>query len=138
MRKWLKELVENQYLPAIAALEDSSLGRSEAQRWAKLMKEQWATHGLKALKQQRNLMTEVRAARRGPEWGPELGGPAEEIPLPLHGGRGRLARRAPLLHRLSFSTQFLAFWCVSSSEGVIDMTSRNLGSASSGSESFMA
>ncbi len=60
MRKWLKELVDTQYLPAIAVLEDSPLGRSEAQRWAKLMKEQWVAHGMKALKQQRNLMTEVR------------------------------------------------------------------------------
>lgn len=38
MRKWLKELVDNQYLPAIAALPDSSLGCSEAECWAKLMK----------------------------------------------------------------------------------------------------
>lgn len=41
----LKELVDNQYLPAIAALEDSPRGRSEAQRWAKLIKEHWAAHG---------------------------------------------------------------------------------------------
>ncbi len=64
MRKWLKELVDNHYLPAIAALQDSPDARSEAERWAKLMKDQWAAHGMKALKQQRNLMTDVRGEIR--------------------------------------------------------------------------
>ena len=62
MRKWLQELVDKQYLPAIAALQDTPEGRAAAQTWADWMKQQWANHGLKALKQQRNLMTDVRNA----------------------------------------------------------------------------
>ena len=62
MRKWLQELVDKQYLPAIAGLQDTPEGRAEAQTWADWMKDQWADHGLKALKQQRNLMTDVRNA----------------------------------------------------------------------------
>ena len=62
MRKWLQELVDKQYLPAIAALQDTPEGRAEAQTWADWMKDQWADHDLKALKQQRNLMTDVRNA----------------------------------------------------------------------------
>lgn len=61
MRKWLEELV-NQYLEAIANLEDTPLGYAEAARWADWMKSQWAAHGLNTLKQQRNLMTDVRNA----------------------------------------------------------------------------
>ncbi|MDJ0705700.1 MAG: protelomerase family protein [Leptolyngbyaceae cyanobacterium MO_188.B28] len=62
MRKWLQALVDNHYLPAIAVLPDTPAGRAEAQTWADWMKQKWADHGLKALKQQRNLMTEVRNA----------------------------------------------------------------------------
>ena len=62
MRKWLQKLVDNHYLPAIASLPDTPEGRAEAQTWADWMKQKWADHGLKALKQQRNLMTEVRNA----------------------------------------------------------------------------
>ena len=61
MRKWLQKLVD-QYLPAISDLEDTPEGRAEAQVWADWMKDQWAIHGLMALKQQRNLMTDVRNA----------------------------------------------------------------------------
>ena len=61
MRKWLQKLVD-QYLSAIAALQDTPQGRAKAQTWADWMKDQWADHGLKALKQQRNLMTDVRNA----------------------------------------------------------------------------
>ena len=62
MRKWLQALVDNHYLPAIASLPDTPEGRAEAQTWADWMKQKWADHGLRALKQQRNLMTEVRNA----------------------------------------------------------------------------
>ena len=62
MRKWLQTLIETDYLPAITALEDTPEGRADAQVWADWMKQKWADHGLKALKQQRNLMTEVRNA----------------------------------------------------------------------------
>lgn len=61
MRKWLKELVD-QYLEVIANLEDTPVGYAEAARWADWMKSQWAAHGLNTLKQQRNLMTDVRNA----------------------------------------------------------------------------
>ena len=61
MRKWLKELVD-QYLEAIANIEDTPVGYAEAKRWADWMKSQWAAHGLNTLKQQRNLMTDVRNA----------------------------------------------------------------------------
>ena len=61
MRKWLEELVD-QYLEAIANLEDTPVGYAEAARWADWMKSQWAAHGLNTLKQQRNLMTDVRNA----------------------------------------------------------------------------
>ncbi len=61
MRKWLKELVD-QYLEAIANLENTPVGYAEAARWADWMKSQWAAHGLNTLKQQRNLMTDVRNA----------------------------------------------------------------------------
>ena len=70
MRKWLEKLIAEEYMPAIAALKDTPEGRSEAQGWANWMKKQWAKHGLKALKQQRNLMTDVRRAikeRLGPD-----------------------------------------------------------------------
>ena len=62
MRKWLLELVDKQFMPAISALQDTPEGRAEALTWADWMKDQWADHGLKALKQQRNLMTDVRNA----------------------------------------------------------------------------
>ncbi len=61
MRKWLQELVD-QYLEAIINLEDTPEGRAEAERWSDWMKSQWATHGMQTLKQQRNLMTDVRNA----------------------------------------------------------------------------
>lgn len=61
MRKWLEELVD-QYLEKIANLEDTPIGYAEAARWADWMKSQWAAHGLNTLKQQRNLMTDVRNA----------------------------------------------------------------------------
>lgn len=61
MRKWLKELV-SEYLEVIASLEDTPVGWAEAERWSDWMKSQWADHGMQTLKQQRNLMTDVRNA----------------------------------------------------------------------------
>ena len=61
MRKWLKELVE-QYLKEVANLEETPDGRAEAKQWSQWMKSQWVAHGMKTLKQQRNLMTDVRNA----------------------------------------------------------------------------
>lgn len=62
-RKWLQRLID-QYIPAIARLEDTPEGRVVAQERSQWMKDQWAKHGLKALKQQRNLMTDVRNAMK--------------------------------------------------------------------------
>lgn len=61
MRKWLQTLVD-QFLPAVDALQDTPEGRAEAIVWATWMRQQWAEHGLVELKQQRNLMTDVRNA----------------------------------------------------------------------------
>lgn len=61
MRKWLQTLVD-QLLPAVASLQDTPEGRVEAVKWATWMRQQWAEHGLVELKQQRNLMTDVRNA----------------------------------------------------------------------------
>ncbi len=61
MRKWLQTLV-NQFLLAVELLQDTPEGRAEAIRWAAWMRQQWVEHGLVELKQQRNLMTDVRNA----------------------------------------------------------------------------
>ncbi len=60
--KWLTDLIKHEYLPAVRELSDTPEDRVKAQEWAAWMKQQWATHGLKQLKQQRNLMTAVRGA----------------------------------------------------------------------------
>lgn len=61
MRKWLQALVE-QFLPAVAPLQNTSVDRAEAIKWASWMRQQWVDHGMVNLKQQRNLMTDVRKA----------------------------------------------------------------------------
>jgi hypothetical protein len=61
MRKWLQALVD-EYLPAIAGLQHTDEGRAEAIVWANWMRQKWADYGLADLKQQRNLMTDVRGA----------------------------------------------------------------------------
>jgi hypothetical protein len=60
MRRWLKTLYDKQYFPAIAPLVDTPQDRQISEQWAAWMKQKWQDHGLKDLKQQRNLMTEVR------------------------------------------------------------------------------
>ncbi|WP_299484502.1 protelomerase family protein [Acaryochloris sp. IP29b_bin.137] len=62
MRRWLKKLYDHQFFPAVATLGNSPQDRQIAEQWASWMKQQWHKHGLKTLKQQRNLMTEVRQA----------------------------------------------------------------------------
>jgi Telomere resolvase len=59
MRKWLQALVD-EYLPAIAGLQQTEADRAQAIVWATWMRERWADHGLADLRQQRNLMTDVR------------------------------------------------------------------------------
>jgi Telomere resolvase len=59
MRRWLQALVD-EYLPAIAGLQHTDAGRVEAIVWANWMRQKWADYGLADLKQQRNLMTDVR------------------------------------------------------------------------------
>ncbi len=61
MRKWLQTLVD-QFLPAVELLQDTPEGRTQGQKWATWMRQQWVEHGLVELKQQRNLMTDVRNA----------------------------------------------------------------------------
>jgi hypothetical protein len=61
MRKWLQTLVD-EYIPAVTPLSHSEDDRAHAIVWAHRMRQQWAQHGLADLKQQRNLMTDVRSA----------------------------------------------------------------------------
>jgi cell division protein FtsB len=61
MRKWLQALVD-EYLPAVAELQDTPEDRAQSLQWATWMRQQWAEHGMAELKQQRNLMTDVRGA----------------------------------------------------------------------------
>ena len=61
MRKWLQALV-NEYLPAVAELQDTPEGQTQSLQWATWMRQQWTEHGMAELKQQRNLMTDVRGA----------------------------------------------------------------------------
>jgi Telomere resolvase len=61
MRKWLQALVD-EYLPAVADLQDTLEGQAQSLQWATWMRQQWAEHGMAELKQQRNLMTDVRGA----------------------------------------------------------------------------
>jgi Telomere resolvase len=61
MRKWLQTLVD-EYIPAVASLQHSEEDRTQAIAWANWMRQHWAQHGLADLKQQRNLMTDVRSA----------------------------------------------------------------------------
>jgi Telomere resolvase len=59
MRKWLQTLVD-EYLSAVASLQHSEEDRTQAIVWANWMRQHWAQHGLADLKQQRNLMIDVR------------------------------------------------------------------------------
>ncbi len=61
MRKWLQALVDK-YLPAVAGLQDTAEDQAQAIEWATWMRQRWAEHGMADLKQQRNLMTDVRGA----------------------------------------------------------------------------
>jgi Telomere resolvase len=61
MRQWLQTLVD-EYILAVAPLQHSADDRAQAIAWANWMRQHWAQHGLADLKQQRNLMTDVRNA----------------------------------------------------------------------------
>jgi hypothetical protein len=61
MRKWLQPLV-NEYLSAVTPLSHAEDDRAQAIVWALWMRQHWSLHGLADLKQQRNLMTDVRNA----------------------------------------------------------------------------
>jgi len=61
VRKWLQALVD-EYLPAVAELQDTPEDQARSLQWATWMRQQWAEHGMAELKQQRNLMTDVRGA----------------------------------------------------------------------------
>ncbi|MEX0272153.1 protelomerase family protein [Leptolyngbyaceae cyanobacterium UHCC 1019] len=59
-RSWLEHLINNDYLPTISRLENTPTGRQDAKKWADWMKQQWAQHGLRTLKQQQSLMDRTR------------------------------------------------------------------------------
>lgn len=59
-RTWLEHLISNDYLPAISKLENTPGGRKDAKKWADWMRQQWAQHGLRTLKQQQSLMDRTR------------------------------------------------------------------------------
>lgn len=63
MRGWLEKLV-NDYLLKVTPLGFSPKDRARAEQLASAMRQAWAEQGLSALKQQKNLMTEVRGAIR--------------------------------------------------------------------------
>jgi Telomere resolvase len=61
-RRWLNDLIENEYLPAISQLRDSEEGRTKAQQLAVTIREGWAAKGAKELKQQQSLLDQTRVA----------------------------------------------------------------------------
>ena len=61
-REWLDRLIEQEYFPAIAALEDSPTGRAKAQELGVAIRDGWVQHGAKTLQQQQSLMDQTRAA----------------------------------------------------------------------------
>jgi hypothetical protein len=63
MRGWLEKLV-NDYLLKVTPMGFSPEDRARAEQLASAMRQAWAEQGLSALKQQKNLMTEVRGAIR--------------------------------------------------------------------------
>ncbi|MBD1860078.1 MULTISPECIES: protelomerase family protein [Trichocoleus] len=61
-RAWLSNLIDNDYLPAIAQLSDSPRGRAKAQQLAARMRQEWSDRGAEALNQQQSLMDQTRRA----------------------------------------------------------------------------
>ncbi|KAI9131963.1 telomere resolvase [Acaryochloris sp. CCMEE 5410] len=62
MRLWLEKIYNTTFFPAIASLQDTPKDHEIADHWTAWMKQQWKTHGLETLNQQKNLMVEVRQA----------------------------------------------------------------------------
>ncbi|MEP0872812.1 telomere resolvase [Trichocoleus desertorum AS-A10] len=61
-RAWLSNLIDNDYLPAIALLSDSPRGRAKAQQLAARMRQEWSDRGAETLNQQQSLMDQTRRA----------------------------------------------------------------------------
>ncbi|MEW6498937.1 MAG: protelomerase family protein, partial [Cyanobacteriota bacterium] len=61
-RAWLSDLIDNDYLPAIAQLSDSPQGRAKAQQLVTRMRQEWSDRGALALNQQQSLMDQTRRA----------------------------------------------------------------------------
>ena len=61
-RSWLTELLNYKVLPSIAQLNDSEEGRTECQKLAQTLRDQWSEHGQTDLKQQQSLMDQTRRA----------------------------------------------------------------------------
>lgn len=61
-RAWLSNLIDNDYLPAIAQLSNSPRGRAKAQQLVTRMRQEWSDRGALALNQQQSLMDQTRRA----------------------------------------------------------------------------
>jgi hypothetical protein len=62
MKKWLAQLLDEDYIPAIAHLKNTPADRTQARKWADWLRGKWAERGLTTLNQQRTLMTDTRNA----------------------------------------------------------------------------
>ena len=63
MYKWLARILDNEFFPAVAPLQNTPEGREQAQAWAEWLKQQWCQQrGLCQLHQQRTPMTQTRNA----------------------------------------------------------------------------
>ena len=63
MYKWLARLLDDEFFPAVAPLENTPEGREQARAWAEWLKQQWCQRrGLCRLPQQRNPMVQTRNA----------------------------------------------------------------------------
>ena len=63
MYRWLARLLDNEFFPAVAPLDNTPEGREQAHAWAKWLKQQWCQQrGLCRLRQQQSPMTQTRNA----------------------------------------------------------------------------
>jgi hypothetical protein len=61
-RSWLDQALQENYLPAIAALENSEQGRQEAAQLCQELRQSWEQRGFSTLEQQQSLMDTTRRA----------------------------------------------------------------------------
>jgi hypothetical protein len=60
VRKWLQAAINNDYLPAIAALKNTAQGRRKAEALDLRIRQDWDEHGATALSQKQGLSDELR------------------------------------------------------------------------------